>query len=671
MSPSAMWDKTKSGSKKGFDKAYAVVDKLGPPVNRLSNKLGAEAFWPTTLDIESDKAARILRSFCKDGFYQEEMLATRDGPKQKQKVVKKIPKQVIAQAKGLAIFTTMRTGLWVSGAGGSGVLVGRKPDGSWSPPSGIMLHTAGLGFLVGVDIYDCVVVINSQAALDAFSKVRCTLGGEVSAVAGPVGVGGVLETEVHKRQAPIWTYLKSRGFYAGVQIDGTVVIERTDENERFYGERIGVGDILAGKVRHPPRSINSLLETIRAAQGDSNVDETLLAEGSAPGDVGVEEEGRIFGIPNREDPDPYGVRALEMEGLEIREAGTKSRPSSEQFEFKPSPTSPVFNTFSRRSAEYHHARNRFSISRQSIDRSTQTIDESTQTNGDTPNQADLPRANGNISPAKRSPQLDRTSPPVTPRIGTYSPTNGFVPITTPERAPARRPSMPTVVDHEHEHEHKHEHEHDEDDSFKAVEVHGVHHGSHAQAASPIKARLVTIPKRIPPALPPRSPARARIVVNGDRANVDGFLPANTTAVTHDRGTGGDGPPSPVSMVDQEVKEVQSKEASPPTSSVASSAVVNGIHEHGDVQTTRTSDLPSVKPNGVGIDDKSNRRDKPEDDNSPSVSLIISKETHSLHVLPSVIPAPSVVLNEKLEVPSEVDTFHSVPTTPTTERLSYA
>jgi len=59
-----MWTKTKTTSKAGFDKIYNLVDKLGAPVNRLSNKLGSEAFWPTTLDKESDKAARILKSFC-------------------------------------------------------------------------------------------------------------------------------------------------------------------------------------------------------------------------------------------------------------------------------------------------------------------------------------------------------------------------------------------------------------------------------------------------------------------------------------------------------------------------------------------------------------------------------------------------------------------------------
>lgn len=163
-----------------------------------------------------------------------------------------------------------------------------------------MLHTAGLGFLVGVDIYDCVIVINTTKALEAFTKIRCTLGGEVSAVAGPVGIGGIMETELHKRQAPVWTYLKSRGFYAGVQVDGTVIIERTDENERFYGQRIGVADILAGKVRHAPYETKMLMGTIKAAQGDRDVDESALPNAQpTPGDMEVERMGgeSTFGLP--------------------------------------------------------------------------------------------------------------------------------------------------------------------------------------------------------------------------------------------------------------------------------------------------------------------------------------------------------------------------------------
>ncbi|EXK30775.1 hypothetical protein FOMG_13551 [Fusarium oxysporum f. sp. melonis 26406] len=356
------WDTTKTQSKKGFDKVWGWADKLGAPINRLSNRIGSEAFWPTTLDKESDKAARILRSFCKDGFYTEEEKPAdgeQAGPKQKQRVLKKIPQKVIQNAVGLAIFTTMRTGLWVSGAGGSGVLVARnEEDGSWSPPSGILLHTAGLGFLVGVDIYDCVVVINNRKALDAFTKIRATLGGEISAVAGPVGAGGVLENDGKWKQAnrPVFTYLKSRGFYAGVQVDGTVIIERTDENARFYGqEGVKVADILAGKTSRPPE-IKMLMETLKAAEGREDVDQQLMEElegQPAPGDVDVEApgEGTVFGIPDPEDPDPYGVLALEKEGLEIRDAATHSRPSSQAFEYNPSPNSPTYKKFYRRSLE--------------------------------------------------------------------------------------------------------------------------------------------------------------------------------------------------------------------------------------------------------------------------------------------------------------------------------
>lgn len=287
------------------------------------------------------------------------------GPQQAQRVLQKIPEEVIKNAVGLAIFTTMRTGLWISGAGGSGVLVARKEDGTWSPPSGIMLHTAGLGFLVGVDIYDCVLVINTRSALESFTKVRATIGGEVSAVAGPVGVGGVLENDGKWKEAnrPVYTYLKSRGFYAGVQVDGTVVIERTDENARFYMQDVGVMDILNGNVRHVPPELNMLMETLRAAEGQTDVDASMLEQLSGvpvPGDFDVLPPGedKIFGIPDLDDPDPYGVLALQQEGLEIREAGTHSQAPSSVFEYHPKPSSPAYDKYYRKSLDLQPAARR-------------------------------------------------------------------------------------------------------------------------------------------------------------------------------------------------------------------------------------------------------------------------------------------------------------------------
>ncbi|EAW12630.1 lipid-binding SYLF domain-containing protein [Aspergillus clavatus NRRL 1] len=504
-----IWERAKVGGKKGFDKAWNTVDKLGAPVNRLSNRVGAEAFWPMTLDKESDKAARILRSFCKDGFYANttedaDRISTDsngkiDRPKGKQRVLKKIPAAVIQRAVGLAIFTTMRTGLWVSGSGGSGVLLARIPEtGEWSPPSGIMLHTAGIGFLAGVDIYDCVVVINTHQALEAFKKVRCTLGGEVSAAAGPFGLGGVLESEVHKRQAPIWTYMKSRGLYAGVQVDGTVIIERTDENERFYGERISVNDILAGKARHPPSAIRTLIQTIKSAQGDTDVDEDVIpSPGATPGDVELQ-PASTFGVPDPEDPDPFGVKALEAEGLFIREAGTRTRPTQAVFEFKPSPSSPIYSTFRRSMDSSPRSSWRASV------QSHISVDRGTQTDG-----APFTAA---TSVSRASSRSNRS---VAGRTEA-NPWDGWETV-IPER--------PTDLTRDRDYDSDQD---SLDDDFEVHEISSVTVSKRESTtpSSPVsiedttvppevkrhsptftRARLVTIPKRLPPTLPPRNPSR--------------------------------------------------------------------------------------------------------------------------------------------------------------------
>jgi len=252
-----------------------------------------------------------------DGFYAErDQPPDYDGPKQKAKVLVKIPSSVIKNCAGLAIFSTMRTGLWVSGSGGSGVLIAHHPDGTWSPPSGILVHTLGVGFNAGIDIYDCVVVINNHKALEAFSKLRVTLGGEVSIAVGPLGVGGTLDTNIdprkEKNRTPVFTYMKSRGFYAGVQIDGTFIIERNDENARFYGQRLPVKDILAGRVKEVPASVVKLMEVAKSAEGRTDFNQRVVEEvGSypAPGDVEVERNMEA----TEEEKQEYGTGTTEKE----------------------------------------------------------------------------------------------------------------------------------------------------------------------------------------------------------------------------------------------------------------------------------------------------------------------------------------------------------------------
>ena len=184
----------------------------------------------------------------------------------------------------------MRAGLHWSGAGGSGIIVAKLPNGQWSPPSGILIHTLGWGLVAGADIYDCVCVINNDHGMEGFTRVRCTIGGEVSAAVGPLGGGSTVDSEVFKRQAPVWTYTKSKGLYVGVQVDGTVIVERTSENERFYGvEKIRNKQILAGEVQPPTGSVVELWETLQAAEGKTH-DQSKLPPPNvkSPGDHELE-----------------------------------------------------------------------------------------------------------------------------------------------------------------------------------------------------------------------------------------------------------------------------------------------------------------------------------------------------------------------------------------------
>ncbi len=98
-----------------------------------------------------------------------------------------IPDRVLRDAKGLAILTVTKAGFIGSGRGGSGIVVARTGKG-WSGPSAIGTGGIGVGFQAGVEITEFVIVLNTQEAVDAFSKGgNVTLGGNLSAAAGPVG----------------------------------------------------------------------------------------------------------------------------------------------------------------------------------------------------------------------------------------------------------------------------------------------------------------------------------------------------------------------------------------------------------------------------------------------------------------------------------------------------
>jgi len=258
----SLLDKFRQGAQKAGTQASAFVQSSTTKVASGSRDF-AQTF---SLPGEAEKAAKILDSFLAD-------------PERPQSALNSIPKAVLQRARGLAVFQVLKAGFVFSGKAGSGLVIARLPDGSWSAPSCIATGGLGWGLQIGADITDFVIVLNSEDAVRAFSLGgNVTIGGGISATAGPIGTGGSVQASL-AHPAPMFSYSKSKGLFAGLSLEGTVLIERKDANRDFYGSPVPARDILGGRVP-PPEVASRLYEIIEAAEG---FDETNLpADGYVP-----------------------------------------------------------------------------------------------------------------------------------------------------------------------------------------------------------------------------------------------------------------------------------------------------------------------------------------------------------------------------------------------------
>lgn len=169
---------------------------------------------------------------------------------------KSIPEKILRDARGLAILTVVKAGFVISARGGQGIVMARtSTTNEWSGPSAIATGGAGFGFQIGAQASEFVLVLNTAEAVKAFSKGgNVSLGTDLSVAAGPVGRNLAVDVAP---TAAIYTYSKSQGLFAGVSLEGTVIITRNGSNTDYYGKRVVVEDILNGKI--PPPSGAQLL----------------------------------------------------------------------------------------------------------------------------------------------------------------------------------------------------------------------------------------------------------------------------------------------------------------------------------------------------------------------------------------------------------------------------
>ncbi|KAL2458163.1 RING/FYVE/PHD-type zinc finger family protein [Forsythia ovata] len=237
------------------DTCYDRLDPLqGVLVNTISNAAQVAKHdvidwtcsrgWlnlPVGLSMEHEiyKSANTLRSYCQVARLNPE---------------KSIPAAVLKGARGLAILTVAKAGTILSYKLGTGLVIARRSDGSWSAPSAILSVGLGWGAQIGGELMDFIIVLHDSKAVKTFcSRLHFSLGAGCSAAAGPIG--RVVEADFRageKGSGMCYTYSCSKGAFVGVSLEGNIVATRMDTNLRFYGDPyLATADILLGTVDRP------------------------------------------------------------------------------------------------------------------------------------------------------------------------------------------------------------------------------------------------------------------------------------------------------------------------------------------------------------------------------------------------------------------------------------
>ncbi|KVI02139.1 Ysc84 actin-binding domain-containing protein [Cynara cardunculus var. scolymus] len=183
--------------------------------------------WGQTMEYEIYKAANTIHGYFKVGSLSPE---------------KAIPNSILKKAKGLAILTVAKVGMMVTYNVGTGLVVARREDGSWSPPSAISSFGMGWGAQVGGEVMDFIIVLRNSDAVKTFGgNAHLSVGAGASAAAGIVG------------RAAEADFRAGDGAFVGCSVEGSIVTTRTQENCRFYGNpSIKTSDILLGSLPRPP-----------------------------------------------------------------------------------------------------------------------------------------------------------------------------------------------------------------------------------------------------------------------------------------------------------------------------------------------------------------------------------------------------------------------------------
>jgi lipid-binding SYLF domain-containing protein len=170
-----------------------------------------------------------------------------------EKPEERLPGRLLAKAQGIAVIPGVIKAAWgVGGQYGKGIVSIKQADGSWSDPVFLSLVGGSVGWQIGVQKSDIILVFKNRRSIEQIASGKLTLGADASIAAGPVGRQAEAATD-WEMEAEIYSYAKSKGLFAGVSVKGAAMKFDEDVNTVFYGrEGRSAEEIFSGRLRRVP-----------------------------------------------------------------------------------------------------------------------------------------------------------------------------------------------------------------------------------------------------------------------------------------------------------------------------------------------------------------------------------------------------------------------------------
>jgi SH3 domain-containing YSC84-like protein 1 len=180
---------------------------------------------------------------------------------------KDIPNDLWDKASCVAVIPGVKKAAFiVGGEYGKGVMSCRQGTG-WSAPSFMLLEKGSVGFQIGGQSVDLVLLVMNDRGVDKLIDSKVTLGGEMSVAGGPVGRDARAMTDVQLK-AQILSYSRTQGLFAGIDLTGGVLKPDRDDNEDLYGRKVGAREILVEKTVAAPPAAAVFMAALRRGTAD-------------------------------------------------------------------------------------------------------------------------------------------------------------------------------------------------------------------------------------------------------------------------------------------------------------------------------------------------------------------------------------------------------------------